>query len=89
MRPLTAAALVVVFLGAAWFTGCDLSVLWSRKSHLLDIVSEMIPPEWSFTGKVLPMLWTTDRCLYRYGLWGGIAIPAAMGVRQHCLGLGA
>ena len=79
-RPLTAAAFVVVFLGAAWFTGCDLSMLWSRKSHLLDIVSEMIPPEWSFAGKVLPLLWTTVQMSVTGTVLGAVlAIPAAMG----------
>ena len=80
IRPLAAAAFVVVFLGAAWFTGCDLSMLWSRKSHLMDIVSEMIPPEWSFTGKVLPMLWTTVQMSVTGTVLGAVlAIPAAMG----------
>lgn len=79
-RPLTAAAFAVVFLGAAWFTGCDLSVLWSRKNHLLDIVSKMIPPEWSFAGKVLPLLWTTVQMSVTGTVLGAVlAVPAAMG----------
>lgn len=80
-RPLTAAAFAVAFLGAAWFTGCDLSVLWSRKNHLLDIVSKMIPPEWSFAGKVLPLLWTTVQMSVTGTVLGAVlAVPAAMAV---------
>ena len=34
IRCLAAAAFVLLFLGAAWFTGCDLSLMWSRRDHL-------------------------------------------------------
>lgn len=79
-RTLTAVVFAVTFLGAAWFTGCDLSMLWSRKSHLLDIVSQMIPPEWGFAGKVLPLLWTTVQMSVTGTVLGAVlAVPAAMG----------
>ena len=78
-RPLAAAAFAAAFLGAACFTGCDLSVLWSRRSHLTDIVSEMIPPEWSFVGTVLPLLWTTVQMSVTGTVLGAaLAVPAAM-----------
>lgn len=79
-RTLTAAVFVAAVLGAAWFTGCDLSMLWARRSHLTDIVSEMIPPEWGFAGKALPLLWTTVQMSVTGTVLGAaLAIPAAMG----------
>lgn len=78
-RPLAAAVFVLLFLGAAWFTGCDLTVLWSRRSHLTDIVREMFPPEWSFAGKVLPLLWTTVQMSVTGTVLGtAFSVPAAM-----------
>ena len=59
IRCLAAAAFVLLFLGAAWFTGCDLSLMWSRRDHLTDIAAKMFPPDWGFLGKVLPLLWAT------------------------------
>ena len=50
-RCLALAAFLLVFLWAAWFTGCDLEMMWSRRDHLTDIVSQMFPPDWSFTAK--------------------------------------
>lgn len=78
-RPLTAAAFLGIFLWAVWFTGCDLTLLWSRRGHLADIVTEMLPPEWGFTGKVLPLLWTTVQMSVTGTVLGAaLAVPAAM-----------
>lgn len=78
-RPLAASAFVALFLAAAWFTGCDLTLLWSRRNHLTDIAREMFPPEWSFTWKALPLLWTTVQMSVTGTVLGSIlAVPAAM-----------
>ena len=78
-RPLTVAAFGALFLAAAWFTGCDLTLLWSRRGHLTDIAREMFPPEWSFAGKVLPLLWiTVQRSVTGTVLGAVLSVPAAM-----------
>lgn len=82
-RPLTAAAFLGIFLWAVWFTGCDLTLLWSRRGHLADIVTEMLPPEWGFAGKALPLLWTTVQMSVTGTVLGAaLAVPAAHGVRR-------
>lgn len=78
-RPLVIAAFLVLFLAAARFTGCDLTLLWSRRSHLSDIAREMFPPEWGFAGKVLPLLWTTVQMSVTGTMLGAaLSVPAAM-----------
>ena len=78
-RPLTVAAFGALFLAAAWFTGCDLTLLWSRRGHLTDIAREMFPPEWSFAGKVLPLLWITVQMSVTGTVLGAVlSVPAAM-----------
>ena len=78
-RCLTLAAFALVFLWAAWFTGCDLGAMWSRRGHLTDIVSRMVPPDWSFAGKALPLLWSTVQMSVTGTFLGAaLAIPAAM-----------
>ena len=78
-RPLAVAAFGALFLAAAWFTGCDLPLLWSRRGHLTDIAREMFPPEWSFAGKVLPLLWITVQMSVTGTVLGAVlSVPAAM-----------
>ena len=79
IRCLAAAAFVLLFLGAAWFTGCDLSLMWSRRDHLTDIAAKMFPPDWGFLGKVLPLLWATIQMSITGTFLGAVlSIPAAM-----------
>jgi phosphonate transport system permease protein len=56
-------AAVVLFVLAVWaaarFTGCDAALFWARRSHLTDILRQMIPPDWSYFGKILSPLWAT------------------------------
>ena len=79
IRCLAAAAFVLLFLGAAWFTGCDLSLIWSRRDHLTDIAAKMFPPDWGFLGKVLPLLWATIQMSITGTFLGAVlSIPAAM-----------
>ena len=78
-RCLALAAFLLVFLWAAWFTGCDLEMMWSRRDHLTDIVSQMFPPDWSFTAKALPLLWSTVQMSVTGTVLGAVlAVPAAM-----------
>ena len=79
IRCLAAAAFVLLFLGAAWFTRCDLSLMWSRRDHLTDIAAKMFPPDWGFLGKVLPLLWATIQMSITGTFLGAVlSIPAAM-----------
>ena len=79
IRCLAAAAFVLLFLGAAWFTGCDLSLMWSRRDHLTDIAAKMFPPDWGFLEKVLPLLWATIQMSITGTFLGAVlSIPAAM-----------
>ena len=74
-----AAVFLLLFLAAAWFTGCDPAMMWSRRDHLTDIASQMFPPDWSFCGKVLPLLWATVQMSVTGTLLGSVlAVPAAM-----------
>lgn len=89
-RRVAIAAFLALFLAAAWFTGCDLGLLWSRRSHLAGIVREIFPPEWSFTGKVLPLLWTTVQMSVTGTVLGaGLAVPAAIACAAPLPGPGA
>lgn len=57
----SAALFVLLFLGAARMTGCDLSQFWARRTHLTDLLSGMIPPDWAYLPRVLlPMLSTVQ-----------------------------
>lgn len=51
--------LILLFLAAAKMTGCSLSLFWSRKSHLSDILTQMFPPDWSYAGRIVMPLLTT------------------------------
>ena len=78
-RPVLAAGFLLLFLAAAWFTGCDLGLMWSRRDHLTDIAAEMFPPDWGFLGKVLPLLWATvQMSVTGTALGAALAVPAAM-----------
>ena len=54
-------ALVVLLLLvlAGQFTGCSWSLFWARKSHLGDVFSRMIPPDWGYFPRILSPLWAT------------------------------
>lgn len=60
-RRLGALAFLLMFLAAARFTDCSLSRFWDRRGHLSDIVSAMLPPDWSYAPRiVLPLLATVQ-----------------------------
>ena len=89
-RPVLAAGFLLLFLAAAWFTGCDLGLMWSRRDHLTDIAAEMFPPDWGFLGKVLPLLWATvQMSVTGTALGAALAVPAAMACAAPLPGPGA
>ena len=58
-RWLRALVFLLLFLAAAWFTGCSPALFWARRGHLTDIVSAMLPPDWSYTARILQPLLAT------------------------------
>ena len=52
-----------LFFLAARFTGCDLAAFWKRRSHLTDLVADMIPPDFSYIRKILLPLFYTIQML--------------------------
>lgn len=52
-------SVAAVFIAAAYFTDCSVSAFWTRKEHLTDIVTEMIPPDFSYLPKILSPLCAT------------------------------
>ena len=50
---------LILFFLAANFTGCDPMTFWKRRSHLTDLVVDMIPPDFSYIQKILlPLFYT-------------------------------
>ena len=50
---------LILFFLAANFTDCDLITFWKRRSHLTDLVVDMIPPDFSYIQKILlPLFYT-------------------------------
>ena len=45
-RWLRTLALFLLLLAAARFTNCSLALFWARRSHLTDLISAMLPPDW-------------------------------------------
>lgn len=76
---LTVLLCAVLFLAAAWFTGCDLGLMWSRRDHLTDIVLKLFPPDWGFARKVFPLLWATVQMSVTGTVLGSaLALPGAL-----------
>lgn len=77
-RWLRALVFLLLFLAAARFTGCSLSLFWARRGHLTDIVSAMIPPDWSYTTRILsPLLATVQMSVTGTALGAGLALLLA------------
>lgn len=69
---------LLLFLGAARFTGCSLSTLWLRRSHLTDILSALFPPDWGYLPRILaPLLSTVQMSVTGTALGALLALPAA------------
>ena len=70
--------LPLLFFLAARFTGCDLAAFWKRRSHLTDLVADMIPPDFSYIRKILlPLFYTIQMSVTGTVLGAFFAIAAA------------
>ena len=49
----------LLFFSAARFTGCSPALFWARRSHLTDLLSAMLPPEWGYAPRILAPLLAT------------------------------
>ena len=49
----------LLFFTAARFTGCSPALFWARRSHLTDLLSAMLPPEWGYAPRILAPLLAT------------------------------
>lgn len=49
----------LLFFTAAQFTGCSPALFWARRSHLTDLLSAMLPPEWGYAPRILAPLLAT------------------------------
>ena len=77
-RWLRALVFLLLFLAAAWFTGCSPALFWARRGHLTDIVSAMLPPDWSYTARILqPLLATVQMSVTGTALGAGLALLLA------------
>ena len=77
-RYIRALIFLLLFLAAAWFTGCSPTLFWARRGHLTDIVSAMIPPDWSYTARILqPLLATVQMSVTGTALGAGLALLLA------------
>ena len=52
-------AFFLLLLAAARFTDCSPALFWSRRSHLTDLLSAMLPPEWGYAPRILAPLLAT------------------------------
>ena len=77
-RWLRALVFLLLFLAAARFTGCSPALFWARRGHLTDIASAMIPPDWSYTARILqPLLATVQMSVTGTALGAGLALLLA------------
>lgn len=52
-RWLRTLALFLLLLAAARFTDCSPTLFWARRSHLTDLISAMLPPDWGYAPRIL------------------------------------
>ena len=58
-RWLRTLALFLLLLAAARFTDCSPTLFWARRSHLTDLISAMLPPDWGYAPRILAPLLAT------------------------------
>lgn len=58
-RWLRTLALFLLLLAAARFTDCSPTLFWARRSHLTDLISAMLPPDWGYAPESWPPLLAT------------------------------
>lgn len=77
-RWLRTLALFLLLLAAARFTDCSPTLFWARRSHLTDLISAMLPPDWGYAPESWPpLLATVQMSVTRHG--AGIVSGAAAG----------
>ena len=80
-RWLRTLALFLLLLAAARFTDCSPTLFWARRSHLTDLISAMLPPDWGYAPRILaPLLATVQMSVTGTAL--GVAL--ALGFAPLC-----
>ena len=77
-RWLRTLALFLLLLAAAWFTDCSPALFWARRSHLTDLISAMLPPDWGYAPRILaPLLATVQMSVTGTALGSFLALLLA------------
>ena len=77
-RWLRTLALFLLLLAAARFTDCNPTLLWARRSHLTDLISAMLPPDWGYAPRILaPLLATVQMSVTGTALGSFLALLLA------------
>ena len=77
-RWLRTLALFLLPLAAARFTNCSLALFWARRSHLTDLISAMLPPDWGYAPRILsPLLATVQMSVTGTALGSFLALLLA------------
>ena len=78
-RWLRTLALFLLLLAAAWFTDCSPALFWARRSHLTDLISAMLPPDWGYAPRILaPLLATVQMSVTGTALGSFLALLLAV-----------
>jgi len=77
-RWLRTLALFLLLLAAARFTDCSPALFWARRSHLTDLISAMLPPDWGYAPRILsPLLATVQMSVTGTALGSFLALLLA------------
>ena len=77
-RWLRTLALFLLLLAAARFTDCSPTLFWARRSHLTDLISAMLPPDWGYAPRILaPLLATVQMSVTGTALGSFLALLLA------------
>ena len=77
-RWLRTLALFLLLLAAARFTDCSPALFWARRSHLTDLISAMLPPDWGYALRILsPLLATVQMSVTGTALGSFLALLLA------------
>ena len=69
---------LALFLAAARFTDCSPTLFWARRSHLTDLISAMLPPDWGYAPRILaPLLATVQMSVTGTALGSFLALLLA------------
>ena len=83
-RWLRTLALFLLLLAAARFTDCSPALFWARRSHLTDLISAMLPPDWGYAPRILaPLLATVQMSVTGTALGSFLALLLAPTFANH------